>query len=252
VIKLVRKLGKAVAPPSIENPVYDFTLSLGGILQEIFHWKFYGRRHVPKNGGSIVIANHSSHYDPFLIFIAILRRIFTMTRDEFFHPYKYKNSFEQWWEFPLYKYFNWLLPYLGAFPIRRWKPDVNSLKTALSLLELGNVIVNFPEGKESGNGNILPIDEICVGPIWLAKRASLEKDKDIGIVTAYILVPGATHEGYRPYAGPVRVITIPEFYPEQIFPGRYTKEMRLEYKALLHSKLSEAQGKAWKIFGEPI
>lgn len=52
--------------------------------------------------------------------------------------------------------FSWLITTLGAFQISPDKPDLKSIKKAISLLKNGGALVIFPEGTRSKDGKLLP------------------------------------------------------------------------------------------------
>lgn len=91
-----------------------------------------GQENVPKNGPLIVAANHLSLVDPPLIGGFFPRRIVFMAKDELF-------------SFPS----GLLIRALGAFPARKTKVSVEALRRALGVLDDGQVLGIFPEGKRS-------------------------------------------------------------------------------------------------------
>ena len=46
------------------------------------------------------------------------------------------------------------LRYLNAFPVKRDRPDRKALKTAITLLESGKLVLVFPEGTRSYDGSL--------------------------------------------------------------------------------------------------
>ena len=97
-----------------------------------------GSECVPKTGGVIVAANHTSYLDPLVIGAALKRRATYMAREGLF-------------KIPLVGTF------VGSFsfPVRRGKPQPSTIKEAVKRLNKGELIVMFPEGGRSAEGNIL-------------------------------------------------------------------------------------------------
>src|SRR3954454_16310945 len=107
-------------------------------LLVFFRMTRIGREHVPKEGPVILAANHRSFLDPFIIGVCIRRPIYFVAKRELF---------ERRWQ-------GWLLNALGAFPIRRGESDVESMDTALEILNRGDVVVIFPEGTRIRSGSL--------------------------------------------------------------------------------------------------
>lgn len=110
------------------------------ILQTVFRWRVRGLENLPAAGGLIIASNHISNFDPPLIGCALplTRRIHFMAKIELF-----KN--------PL---FGRIIFALGAFPVRRGLADRTAIRTALALLESGEVVGIFPEGTRSKSGTL--------------------------------------------------------------------------------------------------
>jgi 1-acyl-sn-glycerol-3-phosphate acyltransferase len=89
-----------------------------------------GGENVNRTGGFLLAANHISHFDPFLISLAVRRNIEWMTMAEFFR-------------FPLLGFF---LRAIGAFPAERDRADRGTIRTAIERLNNERVVGLFPEG----------------------------------------------------------------------------------------------------------
>lgn len=92
--------------------------------------KIIGRENVPESGPLILCANHNGEMDMFFIGYRIKRLVHYMAKEELF-----RNPL-------LAKFITWL----GAFPVKRGKADVEAIKTSLRLLEQNEVLGIFPEG----------------------------------------------------------------------------------------------------------
>ncbi len=104
----------------------------------VFRWQTTGIENIPA-GGVIIAANHISLWDPPVVGTAIpRRRIHFMAKEELFTN----------------KIFCWIITKLEAFPVKRGSADRTAIRTALSLLETGNIVGIFPEGTRSKNGKL--------------------------------------------------------------------------------------------------
>ena len=103
----------------------------------------YGREHLPKEGGVIVLINHLSDSDPMIVQNASSRGIHFMAKSELFTI----PILKQWMTF-------W-----GGFPVKRGVPDRASIRLAVELAKAGRVVGIFPEGKLSEDGKLQEIRE---------------------------------------------------------------------------------------------
>jgi 1-acyl-sn-glycerol-3-phosphate acyltransferase len=88
------------------------------------------RENANRAGGFLLAANHISHFDPFLISLAVRRKIDWMTMAEFFRS-------------PM---LGFLLRAIDAFPAERDRADLKTIRTAIQRLKSGRVVGLFPEG----------------------------------------------------------------------------------------------------------
>lgn len=117
--------------------MYDFfKLIILIIVKLVFCLEITGQNNIPKNGGAIIASNHISLLDPPVIGCSIPRYVHFMAKEELFK----------------YPVFNWIITQLKAFPVRRGMPDRTAIRTAINLLESGEIVGLFPEGTRSKNG----------------------------------------------------------------------------------------------------
>lgn len=93
---------------------------------------------LPKTGGVLILANHLSDVDPIAVQLSCPRPIHFMAKSELFSM-KIVGSMLRFWR---------------AFPVKRGEPDRASLKHAIELLKLGEVVCIFPEGQLSESGKL--------------------------------------------------------------------------------------------------
>ncbi|MDD6736126.1 MAG: lysophospholipid acyltransferase family protein [Clostridiales bacterium] len=120
----------------------------------VFRIKTVGKNNVIKEGGAIFAVNHRSCWDPVLVALTSPRRLSFMAKSELF-----KN-----------KLFAAIIKGLGAFPVHRGKGDIGAIKTALTILNQGKIMMMFPEGKRVKDGE--PID-IKPGIAMIAAHAKV-------------------------------------------------------------------------------
>ncbi|MFC1500572.1 1-acyl-sn-glycerol-3-phosphate acyltransferase [Candidatus Zixiibacteriota bacterium] len=136
-----RRWRSAVAPPSIP-PLYLF---LRGICRPLL--KFWcGLSHppmasIPPDGPLVVVANHRSYLDGFLLAAAFPRPISFLTSAEAFRP-AWQRLF---------------LRGLGCIRLRRYTPDAGAIRLMMQTLRAGGVVGIFPEGERSWDGGPSPI-----------------------------------------------------------------------------------------------
>lgn len=107
----------------------------------IFHYRVWGREHVPRRGGALLVSNHQSFFDPVLVAVGLPRQVHYMARESLFHQ----------------RAFAWLIRSLNAFPLRREGVDVGAMREAVSRLRRGELVLVFPEGTRTVDGDIQPL-----------------------------------------------------------------------------------------------
>ncbi|MEZ4414682.1 MAG: lysophospholipid acyltransferase family protein [Gemmatimonadota bacterium] len=100
-----------------------------------------GREHIPRQGPFFLIPNHQSVLDPLIVQALCRRTVFSMTKSTQFSS----------------KLMRWLLPRIGAFPVRRYRIDAQAVRTVLRLIEEGQGVGIYPEGERSWDGQLQPL-----------------------------------------------------------------------------------------------
>ncbi|HMP02146.1 MAG TPA: lysophospholipid acyltransferase family protein [Gemmatales bacterium] len=131
--------------------------------------RVHGRRHVPRQGPLLVIANHQSFIDPFLVGVMMGRRLTYLARKTLYRS----------------KLLAWILPRLGAIPLDQEGPATAGIKAALEALRAGEVVVLFPEGERTWDGKMQPL---MPGVALLVRKARVPV-LPIGLAGAYEALP---------------------------------------------------------------
>jgi 1-acyl-sn-glycerol-3-phosphate acyltransferase len=108
------------------------------LFKFVYRWRIEGRENVPTSGAVVVCSNHISLLDPPLLGASLERQVFFMAKEELFH-------------IPVISF---LIRRFGAFPVKRGAGDRAALRTALSILQRGDVLGIFPEGTRSKTGRL--------------------------------------------------------------------------------------------------
>jgi len=107
------------------------------ILTPLFKIKVIGRENIPDKGPVLLCSNHVTMLDMFFIGYRIKRWVYWMAKEELFKIPIVSFVISKCW---------------SAFPIKRGKADVDSIKTALEHLRKGHIVGIFPQGTRSGKG----------------------------------------------------------------------------------------------------
>ena len=113
--------------------------------------RYYGQNNLPENGAVVLISNHQSHYDPPLIGVGLRRRLNFLARKSLFR----------------FKPFAWLIDMLDAIPLDIEGIGFAGIKESLKRLRNGEIILIFPEGGRTWDGEIAPF---LKGSLVLAQR----------------------------------------------------------------------------------
>jgi len=120
--------------------VYRLTRLICRIVFKLgFRWKVEGRGNIPMEGPLIVVANHTSVLDGFVLVAAVGRRVIF-----FSSAYLFERSVV-----------GWFLKRVGSLQVNsEQQVDIKSIKCALQRLANGKAMALFPEGKVSADGNL--------------------------------------------------------------------------------------------------
>lgn len=105
------------------------------IFRLIFRIKIIGKKNIPKEGGAIICANHTSNFDPVILGVFINRPIHYMAKKELFDNFFLRT----------------IISSLGAFPVNRSSADLSTIRNSIRILRKGKILGIFPEGTRSIN-----------------------------------------------------------------------------------------------------
>ena len=100
------------------------------IFCRLYHRQEKAFLSLPETGSAIVVANHISGLDPFLLIAASKR------------PLRFLIAREEYERFGL----TWLFKAAGCIPVDRKKNPADAMREALSVLDRGEVVALFPHG----------------------------------------------------------------------------------------------------------
>ena len=161
---------------------------LRGLLRRVYRIEVVGADRVPASGGAILVANHESIWDPFVLGVVTDREIHYLAKAELFRRQPLAGALRS----------------LNAFPVERGAGDHGAMREAVRRLRRGELLGIFPQGTsklERQNG-------------WHRGAAR------VALATGAPLVP-VRLSGTRPLPGPTRIrIVVGE--PITVEPGKPT------------------------------
>jgi 1-acyl-sn-glycerol-3-phosphate acyltransferase len=103
---------------------------LRSVLRRLYRIEVVGAERMPATGGAIVVANHESIWDPFVVAVATQREIHYMAKAELFR----------------FRPLAAALRSLNAFPVERGSGDLAAMSEAAQRLGRGELLGIFPQG----------------------------------------------------------------------------------------------------------
>src|SRR5437016_2978011 len=101
----------------LDDVLYGLLRAFAWLLTHLVcRYQVSGREHVPRNGALLVVANHLSWYDPFLLGVVLPRRVWFYTKAEIF-------------TWPIV---GWLARHTGQISVQRGESDRAALEKALA------------------------------------------------------------------------------------------------------------------------
>jgi len=109
------------------------------ISKIVFRIKVSGKENIPKTGGFILAANHTSYFDPLLVGSWSTRQVYFFAKKELFN----------------HKLFGEVLRRVNALPVRRAAIDRQAIGMAVDVIKRGYGLTIFPEGTRSKGDSFL-------------------------------------------------------------------------------------------------
>ena len=130
---------------------------------------FKGWQHIPKTGGCIVIANHTSYLDHYMLYPLI--GFVTGRRAKFISKVEHFKS----------PSFAKIISYLGAYPIDRDKGAREALNACIELVTNGELLIIYPEGTRGDNS---AMNDFKAGVVLIQEKTKA-RVLPVGIVGAF-------------------------------------------------------------------
>ncbi|MFT3686477.1 MAG: lysophospholipid acyltransferase family protein [Phycisphaerales bacterium] len=109
------------------------------LLKLLFRLKVRGGENVPTTGPVLYVLNHQSHLDPVMAGMAFTKRHTNfIARSTLFN----------------HKLFGAFLRGLNSVPIVQGAADMVAIRTAIEQMEMGRVLIMFPEGSRTRDGSM--------------------------------------------------------------------------------------------------
>ena len=124
-----------------KNWIYKISRLIGLLFCKFyFRLSAKGLENIPKTGPVLLVSNHASYIDPFLDGVMLRRPIHFMARSDLWNV----------------KLLAWWIPKVHGIPIRRTGFDRKALQVTFDYLKNGEIILIYPEGTRSFDGNLKP------------------------------------------------------------------------------------------------
>ena len=199
------------------NPLLGFVATF--VTQDIILKFFFSKKKlinngfsIPKNTSIILAPTHRSRWDGLILTMAMGRRV--TSKDCRFMVTKAEMKGIQ----------GWFLKRLGCFSINQLSPSLSSLRYAIHLIEKGEQLVVFPEGKINKYGKELPLKD---GLFRLAKLATNKTD-------SIIIIPiGIAYSDLSPKFRSQFCLS----FGRPMLMNDYSKVTIKEFNKILHKKM---------------
>ncbi len=144
-IALITLLPATIACLRLPNHLVRFWLMR--LIRRLYKIRFQGLENLPREGGALLICNHTAYADALILQAATQRPVrFLVSRD----------VFKSWkWCKPLFKLTDCIPIHTSDGP----RALVNSLKEARAAMEAGAIVAIFPEGELTKTGSLMKFNK---------------------------------------------------------------------------------------------
>jgi len=181
----------------------------------ILRWRATGQHNMPGSGGVLLVCNHLSFLDVFLVGIPLRRPLNYVARSTLFVPG-----------------LGALIRSVGGFPIQREGMGASGMKETLRRLRAGGIVTLFPEGTRSRDGQLGPLK---AGIAVLVSRAGVPI-VPAGLAGTFEVLPRSR---LIPVLHPIRIHYGPPIFPEEL-AGLDT----IAITELIHQRMQESCSEA--------
>ena len=125
----------------IDRALFTVLFTLGSaLIRPLFRFRVIGRLRIPPSRRAILAPNHCSFLDPVALQAAIPRRVtFLMTEEIYRVPWA-----------------RWFFRSMGTISMPEDRLQLSAMKEGIAAVERGELLVIFPEGRISRDGELKP------------------------------------------------------------------------------------------------
>ena len=128
------------------GPAWVIVGTVSGICKVLYRYNvenFESLDALAKQGGVVVVSNHTSYLDVVFMYLSMFPRYWPrfIARDSLL-----ENS----------AFLRWVFAHIGAFPIKRDTADRQAIKRAVRMLKNGEIVGIMPEGSRRNKGSVEP------------------------------------------------------------------------------------------------
>ncbi len=129
-------------PRLVNRFFYRFMLGiLRRFILRYFRISTVNEEIVPRTGAGIILANHTTLFDPIWVYAMLKRPVYFAATEDLFR----KRALGR------------LIRWFGAFPKRKAASDITALRMIFSLIDKGGLVGLFPEGVRTWDGTTQPL-----------------------------------------------------------------------------------------------
>jgi 1-acyl-sn-glycerol-3-phosphate acyltransferase len=114
---------------------------LRGFILRYFQLQPVNAGKIPAAGAGIILANHSTLFDPIWVYAMLRRPVYFAATEDLFRK----------------RALGMIIRWFGAFPKRKAASDLTALRSIFGIAETGGLIGVFPEGVRSWDGSNQPL-----------------------------------------------------------------------------------------------